>query len=425
MTDITQTPDLSRPIGRGRLDAIVTELRRQEAKRNDFVVDSGDLRIVPVANGDSKVPVPYLVPRASAWDFLPQAGVPLKRQALVQIAEKAMTGGVPTKFLDRAWTEHPEMIADFLTGVMQENRKRRLVRVLEDRDGVDRCRAFLGQNFKAIDNLDIAVNALERAQEFGAFPVEASLSDSHFRLRLVSAEIGEVLNRTDTSTGGHRFYEPGQLASVASGAGDAWRNNGAAQGRDESGLDTIHPIVALRNSETGHGGCDGDIGELLRVCFNMCMTERLVHQVHVGEKLQEGVFTRATYEKHAALVYSQIGDVVSAGFDPAKFAKRIDAVRGAQEHLVRAPTVAANVLISSNSGLRDLDLDALVSTFVAQPGRPTIYNLGQAAARLAQDRTPDDAESLEWLAGRVCSGKLTAEIETATFTHERKLELAR
>jgi hypothetical protein len=395
--------------GRGRLEDVVTELKRQLDVRNDFVVDTRDLTIVPDNDNGG---APILMGSDSARDFIPRAGYPLLDQAFTQLGHKAMPdGGIPTTFLRRAWKFDAPRLAAYMTDLLRHG-KRRLVRVL---DGS--VRAFLSQNYKVIDNYDIATQALKIAMDVGARPIEASLSDSRMRLRFVSQEITEELQRVrDTST---KSWFAGGL-----GAQDALRKV-AAQSWGELPGDTVHPAWGIGNSETGQGGADGDGGFLLGVCFNLAWTTRVVHEVHLGEKLQDGLFSPATARKHADLVYAKMRDGFTTYFTPEKFKEIVAKVNDAQANECRSPSVACNVAIKASNALNENDLDALLNHFVQQPGGATEFNLGQACSRLAQD-TPDldKAQDLEWLCGQLCSGQHHDAIEQATERHERKMALA-
>ena len=372
---------------RGNIGDIVTELRRQVDARIDFTIDTNDLQLAIGDDGE-----PRLSPRGdSGRDFLPRAGFPMLDQAFVQVAGRALTGGIPMKFMRRAWDDHPERTRDFINGVMADNPKRRMVRVLDDK-----VRAYLGQSYRTIDNYDIAGQALKLAQAHDAMPIEASLTDSHLRLRFVSREVTEALQRVrdDESKG----WFAGGLGSHLSQV--------SAQSWGELPGDTAHPALGFRNSETGHGGCDLDGGILLGCCFNLAWVRRMVHEVHIGEKLDVQLFSQETARKHADLIYAKMRDASAAYFTPATFAEIIAEVEGAQQQAV-APAYATEALVQASEALNDDDMNALLSYFHAQPGDATVFNLGQAVSRFAQDVEPARAESLEQLAGEICVGKHT------------------
>jgi hypothetical protein len=389
--------------GRGRIDQIVTELRRQTDARHDFVLDTRDLAIAVGENGE-----PRLISHHScASDFIPRRGYPLLNQALNQVGNRAVEGGVPTRFLRRVWDANPKRMSEFLTGLMHDDPKRRLVRVL-----YDQVRAFLSQSYKCIDNLDIAEQALKVAMEHRAIPIEASISDSHMRLRFVSREIGEELqrHRTQAEAEGKNWF-PGGLGSQ-----DALRKV-AAQSWGELPGDTIHPALGFKNSETGHGGCDLDGGILLGACFNLAWVRQMVHEVHLGERLEEGLFTAGTARKHADLIYSKINDASEAYFTEEHFKRIVANYEETQANVLRAPSVAVKVAVSACDSLNESDMDNLLSYFCEQPGSLSEFNLGQGISRMAQDLDPDRASEVEWFANRVCEGKLSKEIERATVKH--------
>lgn len=381
--------------GRGSLYNIAEELKRQRDARNDFVIDTSDLQLRPDEEGN-----PRLYGNSSAADFIPRAGYPLLDQAFTQLCQKAHPGGIPTKFARRAWEHNSRRFSDFITNLLADEPKRRLVRVLDDK-----VRAFLGQNYKAIGSLEIATFALQQAEEHNALPIEASITDKHMRLRFVSREVVEKLERVRDESQ-HGWFAGGL------GSQDALRKVAAQHWGDLPG-DRAHPAVSFRNSETGHGGADADGGLLLGCCFNLAWVVRGVHEVHIGEKLDEGIFTEATIRKHADLVQAKIKDFTKAHFDKEKFAALIAKMGDAVEHQVKAPSVALRVAIEASGALGDEDLDQLLNYVSEQPGRSTVFNIGQAVSRFAQDQGPDSGEELEWLAGRICAGSMTKDFAKA------------
>lgn len=386
--------------GRGRIEQVVEELRRQVDARVDFVVDTRDLAIVPGDDGDGNT-IPYLAAGTdSALDFIPHDGYPILDQALLQVGGRATEGGVPGRFLRRVWGVNPERTAQFLSGLMRDDPKRRLVRVLDGR-----VRAFLGQTYRCIDSLDVARCAMERAREHDALPIEASVTESKMRLRFVSRRIVEELQRVGRDSG--RGWFAGGLGKQTELSKVAARSWGELPG------DTVHPALGFSNSETGHGGCDLDGGILLGACFNLAWVRKMVHEVHIGERLEEGLFTAATAQKHAELVYAKIADASAAYFDADRFREVVASFEDAQSSEIRAPSVACKVAIGASDALNESDLDALLSFFVEQPGERTQFNLGQAVSRLAQEVEPDRASDLEWFAARVSSGEITKEVERA------------
>jgi len=389
--------------GRGRIDQIVTELRRQTDARHDFVLDTRDLAVTVGEQGEPRM----IAHQSSAADFFPRAGYPLLDQALNQVGNRAVSGGIPTRFMRRVWDANPKRTAEFMTGLMHDDPKRRLVRVLDDN-----VRAFLSQSYKCIDNLDIAEQALKVAMEHKAIPIEASVSDSHMRLRFVSREIGEELqrHRTQADADGKSWFAGGI------GSQDALRKV-AAQSWGEMPGDTIHPALGFKNSETGHGGCDLDGGILLGACFNLAWVRQMVHEVHLGGRLEEGLFTAGTARKHADLIYSKITDASNAYFTEEHFKKLVASYEDAQSNVLRAPSVAVKVAVSACDSLNESDMDNLLSYFCEQPGTLSEFNLGQGISRMAQDVEPNRASDIEWFANQVCEGKLSKEIERATVKH--------
>lgn len=380
--------------GRGRLEHVVAELRRQIDTRVDFVVDTADLR-VQVADGKL-----WLVPGPSARDFLPADGLPMLDQAMLQLGERA-TPPVPARFLQAAVAQSPQRIADYLTAVMRDHHARRFVRCLDGK-----VRAFLSDRYRVIESLDVVGAVLQGAQDRPVRILEASVSDSHVRIKLINPTVWDRLNEGEAA---HQWIKPGQrsnadwLARVGINIDDLPMQGGA---------ETLWPIVTVGNSDTGHGGFGARIGLIQAICLNLAVTEQAVAHVHLGERLNEGVFTAETVSAEARAIALKARDVIMASFDQGKFAQLVAAMRLTNKHAVHAPVTAAQNVIGLAGALNERDLDALVRAFAHEP--QTVFGIGQAVARLAQDTNdPELANEREALAGAILAGKHTRAVLAA------------
>jgi len=384
---------------------MVNELHRQLSSRLDFVVDTRDLHVR--VDGDRGL---VLAGAPSAADYIPRAGFPLLTQATRQLGEKAEPS-IPARFLDAAVAKSPQRIADYLTGVMHDHHERRLVRVL---DGT--VRAVLSDSYRAIDNIDVASMALDVARSKGAAILEATISDSHLRVKMVAPEIVEQIDRAILEKDEHRWINlrPGSLGNAD--FIERITANNRTPGRLPnlpSGPNTVCPTVTVSNSETGHGGLNGQLGILQALCVNVSTVETKVAQVHLGSKLETGIFTRETVLAEADVILRKLRDLVVAGFEPAHFKKLVDRLRATVGAVLPQPIAAAKVAIGLGS-LGIERLEALNAHFFSEPGAHDVHNLGQAVARLAQDMTDaDDAANAEAVAGQIMLGKFNHELLTA------------
>lgn len=403
--------------GRGSLQEVVTELRRQVEARADFVIDTRDMRFEARIVGD-EADSPWqmrLVPNTdSARDMIPREGYGILPQALTQIAGKN-TPKMPARFAREASEVTPNRLADFLTGCMHDDSKRRLVRAL---DGD--VRAFLSDSYRVVDNLWIAEKALGVARDCNARVLEASLTDSHMRLKFVAPEIWNELEVVRTSGDSSRWYAGGIGSQAYLSKVSAKSMGDLPDLDDQGGAGTVWPIGGLGNSETGHGRTFFDGGILLAVCFNIARVEERLAEIHLGGKLETGIFRADTVHAEAETIQLKLRDCMHAFFTPAEFAKIVDQVRATTEKKILAPSMATKLLVKKDDRLADQDLDALLSHFTGgtQPGGQTVFNLGQTVSRMAQDRPVEKAAELEALAGEIVKGNLNKVLEPAFVAAE-------
>lgn len=392
MTNNDTVSEFSSFRGRGSIAQIVQELRRQIDARFDFVVDTRDLA---VRVDDSKL---KLFGTPSSADYIPRAGIPLGRTALRQLGERA-TPSIPLQFLERAIEEAPGRIADFITGVMHDHSERRLVRVLDNQ-----VRAVLGSTYRCIDNLDVAQSVLTAATESNARLLEATLSDDAMRIKLLNPSIVEEIERVRSGGDGGGWYAGG-LGSPEFLNRVRAHSRGDLPTLPNSGPNSVLPIVTVGNSETGKGSFNARVGILQAICFNLATVETKLTQVHLGGRLETGVFTRETIEAEADLILRKGRDVMRTAFDPARFRELVEAMRETAGQKIHRPIQAVEAAIKIGK-LGEGSLDALVSALMGEPGGASVYNVGQAVARVAQD-LPDGDQAEEWeaFAGEILTGK--------------------
>lgn len=393
--------------GRGSLADVVNELRRQVDARLDFVMDSREFKFgLRLPEKKDSEPVLVMEPKSiSAQEFIPSGGYPVLDQALQQVAAKApvkggdgRTSGIPVRFFRNALKSHPERTLDFLNGMIADAPARRMVRVLDGE-----VRAFLSDQYRVIDNLTVATHVLEILQKVDGRLLEASISDSHMRLKFLSAEVWDKIERVRTGEDSGSWYAGG-LGS------QTYLSKVAANTRGDlpmhGGPDTVWPIGTISNSETGHGGFTFRGGLLQAVCFNLATVEEVIREVHLGSRLEVGEYKRDTVEAEAEAIFLKVRDNVTTFFTPEEFRKIVAKVRGSQTKEIQSASTAAGLLVKTADSLAEQDLDALLNYFHQQPGKQTVYNLGQAVARFAQDTdNPERADDLETLAGQVLCGR--------------------
>lgn len=375
--------------GRGSLSSLISELDRQKASKIDFVADARSLEVRVVSGGKHDGGL-MMVPRdAQTREFLPGEGVPIRPNALIQVGGR-VSPEVPSGFLKTLASERPARAAELLNGLMQDSGRRNMVRML---DGS--IRAFLSDRYRVIDNYDFAFSALEVARDQGAEVIECSISDTNMRLKLVNRKIFDVVDATRSGGSSSGWYAGG-LGSPTYLSKVGARSWGELPG----GPGTVYPAVTASNSETGHGGLSLRISILHGICFNLATVEDVVHRVHLGERLDAGIYNPETVAADNRAIMLKARDAIVAAFDEKKFRSIIAKCKSANEEKIDAPSSAVGNLVE-NARLSEDAKESILAHFLGEY-RPTRYGLAQAVARYAQDVADgDSAFDVESLSGRV------------------------
>lgn len=382
--------------GRMPLPTLVDELKRQAKAKVDFVADARKIKVVERAEVDAAGNPSeqlYLVPLdAQTEEFLPREGFPIRMQALKQLGQH-IEPNVPARFTENLATLRPRRAAELFTGLMHDGPKRLLIRSL-----YGQVRSFLSDSYRMIDHFDIAVLAMETVKQAGGEIIECSLTERNMRIKFTTREIWDAINV-------RRNDESGNWYVGGLGSAEYLNRVGArTEGDLPGGPGTIHPACTITNSETGHGTFGVRIGLLAAICFNLATVEQVAKQIHLGSKLDLGIFTADTIRKENVATIAKVRDSVGAAFTPEKFKMIVDLARAAQDREIKAPRPAVENIAKLHD-LSEDDQNSILDYFIQDYDR-TQYGLAQAVARAAQDtEDPDKAETLEDLAGKLLVGK--------------------
>jgi hypothetical protein len=371
--------------GRGTLAQLVTELERQKNSRIDFVADVRHLNVE--ANGGIKI----IPATAQAFEWMPDGPMMMKRSAYHQLADRC-NPSIPTRFFDAMLADRPNRLSALVNGLHADDPKKRLVRCLDNE-----IRAWLSNSYRVLDNMDIAFTCLDEARQKDAQVFEADLSDKRMRIKFTTQQVWDKIDVVQRS---------GPQGSWFAGAIGNKELMGktilGAKIREElpGGQGTIHPVVTVLNSETGHGGFHVRIGILMGICFNVATLETVVTRVHLGERLEEGIFSQETISAESKAIMLKARDAVRAAFDQDKFASMVAKAKAAQSDKVDSPSAAIDNVVKTGT-VNEEQREALMTYFLRDYD-PTRFGFAQAVSRLAQDTDDSDvAGDLESLAGKI------------------------
>jgi hypothetical protein len=369
------------------LRTAVQELKRRLDTRSDVV---GDTRQMDIQVRDGAVHLAAVLGTPMSEFLGTQLGTVVNNSALPQIFEKSAVS-VPAVFGRKLIAEQPEIAQEMLRGLLQKSEARRLVRI---QDG--RIRAFLSDKYRCLDNFDLAAHALDVASDVGAEPIECSLTDDHFRMKLTCRKFwGEIVQAQDKKNDGGAASMAHHFVRSAT-----WNGGSDLPG----GLGTVFPLVTLSNSETGHGGCNVSLGILHAVCLNGAIVQKELAAIHLGGKLESGLMSNETRQADAKAIYLKARDIFRAAFDEGRFRTMIAGIQENAARPIASPRAALDQLIQDTTlaeGHRDAIFDRWFSDY-----QKTVGGLSGAVSRYSQEvADPDAAEELEELAGTILSDR--------------------
>lgn len=373
----------------GNLRNLLDELTQQRNNSKDFVADS---RSLTVANCRGQLRLQGLQEHGEASQFLSPAGMPISDHSLGQIAGYQKPA-IPIKYARELAAQKPELAAYLLGKNVEENPRKHLVRLLNGR-----VRAVLSDRYRVLDNYDLAFTALEAAEQVEAYPLRCKLTENRMELQLTTRSIWETIDvdQRDTRNRGAHWSYGGDSAIGYRQALELDPSSHEANPNPE----TVNPLVTISNSETGAGGFKVAIGILRAACINGSIIDQAVTQVHLGGRLEEGLYRSETMEQDARAIMMKATDAIRAAFHPASFAKIVNRAQAAEDTAIEAPVEAVGHVVKSFD-LSEDRRDALLERFL-KDYQPTAYGLSQAVSRVAQDITDADEQTrFEEIAGDI------------------------
>lgn len=366
------------------LGELVTELQRRLESRVDVVADS---RHMAVEVRDGRF---YLLAKRGTplTEWMDADGMVVQPHAIGQVLERCDVP-VPVKFGTRLAAEHPDLAANLVTDLLHASGTTRLVRMMDGQ-----VRAFLSNRYRCLDNYDLAAHALRVARDNGGEVIEAHLTPTAMRIKMVRRDLWESL-------------ETFQRAQKAGEAGNhAWFRrvgwHGADGGDLPGGSDSVSPLIQISNSETGNGGCTVGLGVFSGACCNGCIISREMRAVHLGGELDAGLMQEDTRQADAQAIYLKARDVMSVAFKEEGFRRLLAPLQKAASTPIANPRPALDAVVAAGL-LTEQQRDDVFAHFI-RDYKPTVWGLASAISRFAQDT--DDAQlaaDLEAAAGEVAN----------------------
>lgn len=368
-------------------DALVARLREERERQADFIVDTRNVRMVPVneelretlpeiPQSERLTPVKPRVaivpagdPEGEAW-FQEVGPVAANAHAHTQISDRL---GIPKKYYLKMLNEEPDLLAHNVNTWFDAAPAKRMFRTMTT-NGTDNpdaprmafARGFLSNSYRrGIDSLELTDAILPM------------LEDPKTGWQLEQCGLTDLAMHVEASY-------PTMTSEVAVG-------------------DEVSLAVKIRTSDVGAGAISVGLGFRRLVCSNIMMvpeyTERIIHRCAKQEELIE-VLSARTLALEDELTMAKLKDLIAGMAHADRFAKMIAKMREANSADLKDP-VAASELLGRNLGLGGGELHAVQGQLMSGELKPNMWGLANALTATARELDFERKSELESAAGKL------------------------
>lgn len=366
---------------RVKADTLVDTLREKKQNQFDFTADTRSFQMVPldpemaetfpevdeVRRMEGRKPKVVIMPKDKDEEWFQKFGaLAANAHAHGQIASKTPIGA---RYYRHMLESDPLLLAANVNRWWDETPEVRMLRSeIIPANGSNRlsfARAFLSKNYRRLDNLEVMDTMM---------PV---LTDEQSPWVLTQAGITDIAVHVEAQ---------------------APNLNGEVRVGDEVAL-----AVKITTGEVGNRALTVSMGFYRLVCSNfMTVPSYTQKQIHLGRAENEFVelLSENTLRAEDQLVIDKMRDVVSAMYDPERFAQLLSVARDSANKDIaglRSP-VKATELLATNANLNDVEGVMLWNNMMTE-GDPTVYGLTNALTATARTLEFERKSELEKMAG--------------------------
>lgn len=346
---------------------LATEIERRAGAKRDLVVSTKHLSLRPLLGPDGE-PIGGV-----RLDVAGREAFDINAIAHGQIAEQA---DIPRRYYDRMLTDAPRLLATNVDEWFQRYPTPRTVRTL---DGVNR--ALLSDKYRPLENEDLAQAVLPPLIEMGLDVMSSEITDRRLYIKAVDPKVTRELTAIGGKfgDGGHRIVR------------------------------CLAPAITISNSEVGLGALSILGGVYDGFCSNLAtFGERSMRKYHVGKKNEivgDDVYALLSDETRRLTdkaMWAQVGDVVRAAFDRAKFDALCGKIAETQEQKIEGDPVQVVTLTARRFGMNETEEKSVLRHLI-EGADLTRFGLYNAVTEAAQDAvlTYDRATEFERFGAQV------------------------
>lgn len=289
--------------------------------------------------------------------------------------------GIPAAYADRMRTEAPDLLVQNINHWFKNvaEPKPRMLRTIGN--GTGTARAFLGDNYRPLDNYDLFAAVVPHLERTGCI--------------IRSAEVTETRLYIQAST--PRIQRPvEQIVDI--------------NGRQER-LRIVEAGVIIGNSEVGCGSIFVDPMLWDNWCTNGAVMQRTLKRRHTGGRNRnllgddgeaaEVLFSEETRKQDDKVFWMKVNDVVSQTLDATNFNGFIDRLVATQKEAITGKPTEVIEVVGEKLNLNEEEKENVLLHYM-QGGDTSKFGLIQAVTRAAQDvPSYDRAVELERMGGNI------------------------
>jgi hypothetical protein len=294
------------------------------------------------------------------------------RHCLRQICERS---NIPSKYADRMIEHAPDLLATNVNHWWQNAPEKRMVRTLMNGESI--ARAFVSEQYRPLDNYDLAEVILPKLTEVGCEVISSQITETRLYIQAATPRIELDLN---------------------------------ALRAKRVRLDEVDPVqagIVISNSEVGAGSLSMDQLIWRLNCLNGMIGSRVMRRTHIGRRsdplfeMEEAAeyYSDETKEMDDRVLWNKVRDVVTGMFDLGHF-----------ESLCQKFADSASVKISGTEAVEEITRRfQLVETeknsilnHLIEGGELNVFGLANAVTRTSSDvESYDRAIELERIGGEI------------------------
>ncbi len=332
------------------LTQLAQEIERRSKAKLDMVISTKDIEMT----------------EAATLVLADHGQVAINKVAHDQIATHV---DIPRAYYNRMLENDPRLLANNVNTWFRKNPVPRMVRCLDNT-----ARAMLSDRYRPLENEDLAEAVLPPIMEMGLEVMSSQITDNRLYIKCVDPKVTR------------------ELAAIGGKFGDGKHNI----------LRMLAPAITISNSEVGQGALAILGGVYDGFCSNLAtFGERSTRKYHVGSKHEiagedtYALLSDETRRKTDAATWAQVGDVVRAAFDRARFDSLCEKIEGTQKDKIGGDPVQVVKLTTSRFGLNESTGTSILRHLI-EGGDLSRFGLYNAVTRAAQDVADyDDATAME------------------------------